>query len=62
MERTRALVAVLDTGPIIHLDEIAELDLLADFSRCLVPDAVMRETERHRPGWQQRTQVQIDRR
>jgi predicted nucleic acid-binding protein len=61
MGRTEALVAVLDAGPIIHLDELAELDLLADFSRCLVPETVMRESERHRPGWQQRTRVSIER-
>lgn len=61
MGRTEALVAVLDAGPIIHLDELEELDLFADFSRCLVPEAVMRETEHHRPEWQQRTKVLIER-
>jgi len=38
-----ALIVVCDAGPLIHLDEIDALDLLADFPRVLVPDAVWRE-------------------
>jgi hypothetical protein len=39
---------VCDTGPIIHLDELSSLDLLADFT-VLVPDIVWQEVTRHRP-------------
>lgn len=42
-------VVVSDAGPLIHLDELGCLDLLADFSEVLVPDAVWREVEKHRP-------------
>jgi|688.fasta_scaffold142079_3 predicted nucleic acid-binding protein len=44
-----ACIVVCDAGPLIHLDEIDALDLLADFPRVLVPDAVWREVQRHRP-------------
>jgi len=43
--------------PLIHLDELNCLDLLADFPAVLVPPAVWREVMRHRPqalrepGW-----------
>jgi len=40
---------VADAGPLIHLDELGCLDLLADFGAVVVPDAVWREVERHRP-------------
>jgi predicted nucleic acid-binding protein len=40
---------VCDAGPLIHLDELACLDLLSDFSEVLVPRAVWHEVERHRP-------------
>jgi predicted nucleic acid-binding protein len=43
-------LVVCDAGPLIHLDELGCLDLLADFSEVLVPDAVWREVQRHRPG------------
>jgi predicted nucleic acid-binding protein len=38
---------VCDAGPLIHLDEVDSLDLLADFAEVLVPDAVWREVEQH---------------
>ena len=44
-----ARVAVADAGPLIHLDELACLDLLADFAAILVPAAVWDEVYRHRP-------------
>jgi hypothetical protein len=31
---------VCDAGPLIHLDELGCLDMLADFSAVLVPDSV----------------------
>jgi predicted nucleic acid-binding protein len=40
---------VVDAGPLIHLDELACLDLLADFSPLIAPDAVWVEVRRHRP-------------
>ncbi len=40
---------VLDAGPVIHLDEIDCLHLLTDFKRLLLPEAVSREVEHHRP-------------
>ena len=43
-------LVVCDAGPLIHLDELGALDLLADFAEVLVPDAVWREVEQHRPG------------
>jgi predicted nucleic acid-binding protein len=49
--RTELPAAVLDSGPVVHLDELGQLDLLEDFSDRIVPEAVLRETERLRPGW-----------
>jgi len=43
-------LVVCDAGPLIHLDELDSLDLLADFAAVLVPDAVWREVAHHRPG------------
>ena len=42
-------IVICDAGPIIHLDELDCLDLLADFSQVLVPKAVWHEVQRHRP-------------
>jgi len=44
------LKVICDAGPLIHLDELGCLDLLADFQAVLVPDQVWREVEHHRPG------------
>jgi hypothetical protein len=49
MNDAPALLVVCDAGPLIHLDELNCLDLLADFSRAVVPDVVWREVELHRP-------------
>jgi predicted nucleic acid-binding protein len=40
---------ICDTGPIIHLDELGCLDLLADFKEILLPVSVVEEIEKHRP-------------
>ena len=40
---------ICDAGPIIHLDELDCLDLLRDFPEVIVPVAVRREVQRHRP-------------
>lgn len=48
-ERPGQLV-VSDAGPLIHLDEVGSLDLLGDFNKVLVPDAVWSEVLKHRPS------------
>jgi predicted nucleic acid-binding protein len=45
-----AKVVVCDAGPLIHLDELECLDLLGDFPKVLVPEAVWREALRHWPS------------
>jgi len=40
---------IADAGPIIHLDELACLDVLADFEKVYVPEAVWLEVLTHRP-------------
>jgi predicted nucleic acid-binding protein len=50
MAMTRSLLRVVcDAGPLIHLDELDCLDLLADFQAVLVPEHVWQEVETHRP-------------
>ena len=39
---------ICDSGPIIHLDELNCLHLLADFQETLIPDTIQREINRHR--------------
>ncbi|WP_020222957.1 hypothetical protein [Halarchaeum acidiphilum] len=39
------LAAVSDAGPLIHLDEIDSLELLAPFDTLLVPETVYEEVE-----------------
>jgi predicted nucleic acid-binding protein len=48
-DRAAGRVVVADAGPLIHLDELQCLGLLADFSEVRVPEAVWREVEYHRP-------------
>src|SRR6266568_937707 len=43
-------VVVCDAGPLIHLDQLGCIELLADFPQVLVPDAVWEEVNRHRPS------------
>jgi hypothetical protein len=42
-------VVIADAGPLIHLDELDSLSILADFTQVWIPDAVWLEVERHRP-------------
>lgn len=42
-------IVIADAGPLIHLDELECLPLLAAYPEVLVPDAVWREVEQHRP-------------
>ncbi|MEE8587148.1 MAG: DNA-binding protein [Acidobacteriota bacterium] len=39
---------VCDAGPLIHLDELGCLDLVLDFSRIMIPQAVWSEAQHHR--------------
>lgn len=45
IEDARSIVC--DTGPIIHLDELGCLDLLADFEKILLSLSVVEEIEKH---------------
>jgi predicted nucleic acid-binding protein len=40
---------VVDAGPLIHLDELGCLDLLAGLSPLITPELVWNETRQHRP-------------
>ena len=48
MGRTEPIV-IADAGPVIHLDELGCIDLLADFSEVIIPETVWLEVQRHRP-------------
>jgi len=48
------IIAVLDAGPLIHLDELGSLSLLSGYREVLLPDVVESEAKKHRP------QIQID--
>jgi predicted nucleic acid-binding protein len=52
---------ICDAGPVIHLDELGCLDLLADFASVLVPDVVWREVAQHRVEALVRTTVSLTR-
>jgi predicted nucleic acid-binding protein len=52
---------VCDAGPLIHLDELHCLDLLADFSKIVVPDVVWLEVEHHRPTALDEKAIRLDR-
>jgi predicted nucleic acid-binding protein len=45
-----ARIVVCDAGPLIHLDELACIDVLTDFAEVLVPSIVWKEVEAHRPS------------
>jgi predicted nucleic acid-binding protein len=55
-------VVVCDAGPLIHLDELCCLDLLADFAAILVPGTVWEEVQRHRPSALGSAQCRLERR
>jgi predicted nucleic acid-binding protein len=54
-------LVVCDAGPLIHLDELGCLDLLADFQEVVVPDAVWEEVSRHRPSALGRRKLKLQR-
>ena len=53
-------VVVCDAGPLIHLDQLNSLDLLADFPRVLVPTAVWNEFKHHRPSALVQTPLKLE--
>lgn len=55
----RARLVVADAGPLIHLDELAALDVLSDYAEIFVPDAVWLEVQHHRPQALQRIFVNL---
>jgi len=60
MAQTETVIRVVcDAGPVIHLDELGCLHLLADFETILVPDAVWLEVSRHRPNIPEQTEVKL---
>ncbi|MDO8415979.1 MAG: hypothetical protein Q7S87_07175 [Agitococcus sp.] len=62
MATTNSLqVVVADAGPLIHLDELGCLDILADYTELLVPDAVWQEVLHHRPQALQHPRVNFKR-
>jgi predicted nucleic acid-binding protein len=54
-------IVVCDAGPLIHLDELGCLELLADFSTVLVPETVWQEVVSHRPTALQNGAVSLHR-
>jgi predicted nucleic acid-binding protein len=48
MVKTEPIV-IADAGPVIHLDELGCLYLLADFGTVMIPETVWMEVQRHRP-------------
>ena len=60
MNDAPALLVVCDAGPLIHLDQLDCLDLLADFSRVVVP-VVWREVEHHRPAALDQKTIRLER-
>ena len=42
-------LVILDAGPLIHLDELGQLRLLAGFAEILIPSVVWEEVRSHRP-------------
>ena len=50
MVKTKSGLAVADAGPLIHLDELAALDVLSDYAEVVVPNAVWLEVLHHQPA------------
>ena len=57
MLKTR--VCILDAGPLIHLDELDALRLLAELGQVYTTETVAAEVERHRPGAVERAGVVV---
>ena len=61
MNDAPTVLVVCDAGPLIHLDQLDCLNLLADFSRVIVPDVVWREVEHHRPTALDQKTIRLER-
>lgn len=61
MNEAASLIVVCDTGPLIHLDEIDSIGLLAEFREVLVSEKVWEEANRHRPSALRGERVQFKR-
>lgn len=62
MERASAsTIVVCDAGPLIHLDELAGVGLLADMGHLMVPSAVWEEVRHHRPNVLTNQQICLER-
>ncbi len=59
MAKTSPALVVADAGPLIHLDELAALDVLSDYAAVLVPNTVGLEVQHHRPQALQQTNVKL---
>lgn len=60
MARTKSrITGIFDAGPIIHLDELACLDLISDFSENLLPDIVWQEINSYRPTALNKTDLNL---
>ena len=59
MAKTKPALVVADAGPLIHLDELAALDVLSDYAAVFVPNAVWLEVQHHRPQALQQPIVQL---
>jgi predicted nucleic acid-binding protein len=60
-EADPASLIICDAGPLIHLEELGCLDLLGDFARVQVPEAVWQEVRRHRPSALRHRNVKLTR-
>lgn len=61
MAGSSTIQVICDAGPLIHLDELGCLDLLADFDTVIVPEAVWQEVTQHRPEALTRETIQLAR-
>lgn len=59
MAKIDAPAVVADAGPLIHLDELSALDVLADYRKIVVPEEVWSEIARHRPQALQHHRVRL---
>ena len=60
MVRTKSrITGIFDAGPIIHLDELACLDLISDFRENILPDIVWEEINTYRPTALKKTDLNL---
>lgn len=52
-------ICVLDAGPLIHLDELGALELLAKLGQIFTTETVAGEVEKHRPGTIERSKIVV---